>query len=159
MIRTSLNLASIYYINYSASKFSPYILYKILIMHGIFFIFLDPISLTRGFSQQVKVSYVYSCNRFYVQLSSKENELTTLMADLQEICQSNESMDPATLKSGLPCCALYEVDGQWYRSQVVEVVGDGVIVRYIDYGNEEPVANTQLKNIDGEQLTVLRPQV
>lgn len=81
------------------------------------------------------------------------------MADLQEICQNNDPMDPASLKTGLPCCALYEADGQWYRSQVVEVVGDNVVVRYIDYGNEEPVPSVQLKNIDGEQLTVLRPQV
>lgn len=81
------------------------------------------------------------------------------MADLQEICQLNDSMDPTTLKSGLPCCALYEADGQWYRSQVVYMVGDNVIVRYIDYGNEESVSSTLLKNIDGEQLTVLRPQV
>lgn len=113
----------------------------------------------RGFSQSVKVSFVYSCNRFYVQLSSKEAELTNLMSDLQEICQSNDNMDPGLLKAGLPCCALYESDGQWYRSQVVKLMGASALVRYIDYGNEEEVSVSLLKNIDGEQLTVLRPQV
>lgn len=81
------------------------------------------------------------------------------MTDLQEICQSTDVMDSGSLKAGLPCCALFETDGQWYRSQVCEVLVDNVIVRYIDYGNEEAVAIMQLKNIDGEQLTVLRPQV
>ncbi|XP_018571230.1 maternal protein tudor isoform X2 [Anoplophora glabripennis] len=118
----------------------------------------EPVSLTRGFSQLVKVSYVYSCSRFYVQLVSKENELLKLMLDLQASCQTNESMDPSTLKVGLPCCALFESDQQWYRSQIVEVLGDTIKVRYIDYGNEEVVPCAQLKIIDGEQLTVLRPQ-
>ncbi|KAJ8954517.1 hypothetical protein NQ318_000749 [Aromia moschata] len=118
----------------------------------------DPISLNRGFSQPVKVSYVYSCNRFYVQLANKENELLNLMLDLQSICQTNDLMDPCSIKVGLPCCALFVSDQQWYRSQIVEVMGDNVKVRYIDYGNEETVPISQLKIIDGEQLTVLRPQ-
>lgn len=119
----------------------------------------EPIPLAKGFSQQVKVSFVYSCNRFYIQLSSKETELVDLMKNLQEICQMNESIDVSSLQAGLPCCALYESDGLWYRSQVVEVLGTNVIVRYIDYGNEESIPSCQLKNIDGEHLTVLRPQV
>lgn len=118
----------------------------------------EPVSLTRGFSQLVKVSYVYSCNRFYVQLVSKENELLKLMLDLQASCQTNESMDPSILKVDLPCCALFESDQKWYRSQIVAVLGDNIKVRYIDYGNEEVVPCSQLKIIDGEQLTVLRPQ-
>lgn len=78
----------------------------------------EPIALTRGFSQQVKISYVYSCNRFYVQLANKEDELTSLMQDLQDICVTNEAMDPSSIKVGVPCCALYDEDGQWYRAQV-----------------------------------------
>lgn len=135
--------------------------FPIFFLHSyrVFWSISEPIQLTRGFSQQVKVSYVHSCSRIYVQLSSKETELTSLMADLQEICETNESLDAMMLTDGLPCCAMYEVDGQWYRSQVVEVLGDSVLVRYIDYGNEEAVPITLLKDIDGEQLTVLRPQV
>lgn len=41
---------------------------------------------------------------------------------------------------------------------MVEVLGANVKVRYIDYGNEEVVPSNQLKIIEGEQLTVLRPQ-
>ncbi|KAG5895989.1 hypothetical protein JTB14_005095 [Gonioctena quinquepunctata] len=118
----------------------------------------EPISLNRGFSQPVKVSFVYSCSRFYVQLISKENELTNLMLELQEICQTNGLLEPSGIKTDLPCCALFLADSQWYRSQVMEVLGETVKVRYIDYGNEEEVLITHLKSIDGEQLTVLRPQ-
>ncbi|CAH0557520.1 unnamed protein product [Brassicogethes aeneus] len=119
----------------------------------------EPMSLNRGFSQPVKVSFVYSCNRFYVQLCSKEEELLNMMLDLQNNCASSDCMDPSTLTVGLPCCALYEGDQKWYRSQIVEILPENAVkVRYIDYGNEEVVSNSVLRLVQGEQLTVLRPQ-
>lgn len=118
----------------------------------------EPISLQRGFSQPVKVSFVYSCNRFYVQLVSKESELVKLMVELQVNCLNNETLYPESVKIGLPCCALFEIDQQWYRAEIVEILDNSVKVRYIDYGNEDTVPNSHLKIIDGEQLTVLRPQ-
>lgn len=80
------------------------------------------------------------------------------MTELQEVCMSSDPMDPTAIKVDLPCCALFSADGLWYRSQVVEVVNDNIKVRYIDYGNEETVPVDQLKTIEGEILTVLRPQ-
>uniref|UniRef100_A0A6P7FIK6 Uncharacterized protein LOC114328275 isoform X2 n=1 Tax=Diabrotica virgifera virgifera TaxID=50390 RepID=A0A6P7FIK6_DIAVI len=118
----------------------------------------EPVMLVRGFSQPVKVSFVYSCNRFYVQLVKKEQELTTLMEELQSLCLESAFMDFSSVKPGIPCCAQYSEDQMWYRSQVTEVQGNVVTVRYIDYGNEESVAIDQLKNIEGEILTVLKPQ-
>lgn len=67
-------------------------------------------------------------------------------------------MYPESVKIGLPCCALFEIDQQWYRAEIVEILDNSVKVRYIDYGNEDTVPNSHLKIIDGEQLTVLRPQ-
>ncbi|XP_066262033.1 maternal protein tudor isoform X3 [Euwallacea similis] len=117
----------------------------------------EPLILNRGLTLPVKISYVFSCNRFYVQLLSKEAELEKLMAELQVSCQSS---DPVyEIKLGLPCCALFEEDQFWYRSEIVEVVDkNNVRVRYIDYGNEEVVPVTNLKTVEGELLTVLRPQ-
>ncbi|CAG9833553.1 unnamed protein product [Diabrotica balteata] len=118
----------------------------------------EPVILMRGFSQPVKVSYVYSCNRFYVQLVKKEQELTTLMEELQSLCLDSSFMELSSIKPGIPCCAQYSEDQMWYRSQVTEMSGNLVTVRYIDYGNEESVPIDQLKNIEGEILTVLKPQ-
>ncbi|XP_056634538.1 maternal protein tudor-like [Diorhabda sublineata] len=118
----------------------------------------DPLTLTRGFSQPVKVTFVYSCNRFYVQLANKENELRSLMDNLQELCQDDTFMDSSSIKPDVPCCALFVNDGLWYRSQVVDVKENNVKVRYIDYGNEELIPISQLKDIDSEVMTVLRPQ-
>ncbi|XP_008191203.2 maternal protein tudor isoform X2 [Tribolium castaneum] len=119
----------------------------------------DHITLHRGFSQTVKISYVFSCNRFYVQLKAKQDELLRLMLDIQVLCNEAETLNSNTIKVGLPCYALYEGDQQWYRSQIVEVLGAGQVkVHYVDYGNEEVVSMNLLKPIEGKQLTKMRPQ-
>ncbi|XP_076270545.1 tudor domain containing protein isoform X2 [Rhynchophorus ferrugineus] len=119
----------------------------------------EPLLLNRGFTQPVKVSYVFSCNRFYVQLAAKEQELLKVMEDLQISCKTNDTIDVNEIKLGLPCCALYQVDQVWYRSEIVDIIDrENVKVRYIDYGNEEVISIAHLKMIEGELLTVLRPQ-
>ncbi|XP_063903150.1 maternal protein tudor isoform X3 [Zophobas morio] len=119
----------------------------------------DHISLNRGFSQPVKVSYVFSCNRFYVQLKTRLDELVKLMLDIQVLCRDVDPLSNNMIKKGMPCYALYEGDQQWYRSQIVEALGGGKAkVQYVDYGNEEIVSISLLKPIEGRQLTILRPQ-
>ncbi|XP_044268321.1 maternal protein tudor-like isoform X2 [Tribolium madens] len=119
----------------------------------------DHISLHRGFTQTVKISFVFSCNRFYVQLKAKQDDLLRLMLDIQVLCREADSFKSNMVKVGLPCYALYEGDQQWYRSQIVEVLGAGQVkVHYVDYGNEEVVSVNLLKPIEGKQLTILRPQ-
>jgi hypothetical protein len=119
----------------------------------------EHISLNRGFSQPIKVSYVFSCNRFYVQLKSKEDDLLRLMLDIQGLCRDSDGINNNKIKVGLPCYALFEADQQWYRSQIVEVQGGTKAkVQYVDYGNEEVVSTSALKPIEGKQLTILRPQ-
>lgn len=116
----------------------------------------DPFVLNRGLSQDVKVSYVYSCNRFFVQLKSKVDELNNLMEELQCVC---DKMEPVkALKEGEPCCALFESDGQWYRAQVVSNDNNGVKVRYVDYGNEEVVVPHNLRKPQPEHVTGFKPQ-
>lgn len=118
----------------------------------------DPIVLNRGLSQDVKVSYVYSCSRFFIQLKSKEEELANLMSGLQEMCAQTAPVHANGLKEGEPCCALFEGDGQWYRAQVLSCDKDGFKVRYIDYGNEEVVSMHNLRKPRPEYVTGYKPQ-
>lgn len=118
----------------------------------------DAAQLTRGSSQEVKVSYVYSCNKFYVQLKLKENELNQAMSELQLKCSNKNVFPESEIKEGMPCCALYESDQQWYRAQVLHSRGDNVTVRYIDFGNEEVVPVSRLIVPDSQQVIMLRPQ-
>ncbi|XP_025835446.1 maternal protein tudor-like isoform X2 [Agrilus planipennis] len=118
----------------------------------------EPIQLTRGFSQEVHVSYVYSCSRFYVQLKSKEEDLRRVMAELQVNCPHKPQLCIDQINIGQPCCALFESDGLWYRAQVLNVDDNQIRVIYVDYGNEEVVSLENLRIPQGELLTVLRPQ-
>lgn len=119
----------------------------------------DHVPLNRGFSQAIKVSYVSSCNKFYVQLKSKQDDLLKLMLDIQVVCREGTTFNSNMLKVGLPCYALYAGDQQWYRSEIVEILDDTQIkVHYVDYGNDEVVYVNLLKPIEGKQLTILRPQ-
>lgn len=117
----------------------------------------EPLNLMRG-SHEVRVSYVYSCNRFYVQLKSKEEDLNTLMVSLQNKSMGLPKLSKDMLKPGQPCLALYEADNQWYRAQILQVNPNGVLVRYVDYGNEETVTAGNLKCLEVEQVISLRPQ-
>nr|XP_022905962.1 maternal protein tudor-like isoform X2 [Onthophagus taurus] len=116
----------------------------------------EPISLPRGFSQDVKVSFVMSCNKFYVQLKSKEIELQNLMSTLSETCNDRPLLDEENIRQGVPCYALY-TDEVWYRAQVVSV-GKEIRVKYVDYGNEEVVAINDLREPISEHIFMLKPQ-
>lgn len=50
--------------------------------------FPNVISLHRGFTRPVKVTFVYSCNKFFIHLMNNGDELNHLMADLQIYCNS-----------------------------------------------------------------------
>lgn len=113
----------------------------------------DSAVLNRGLSQDVRVSYVFSCNKFFVQLKNKEEDLNRLMVELQEVYPKLPPVQG--VKEGVPCCAFYEADGQWYRAQVLSVAKDQISVRYVDYGNEEPVVAQNLRNPMSEHVTGL----
>lgn len=58
--------------------------------------------------------------------------------------------------SGLPCCALFESDQLWYRSEIVDVMdSENVKVKYIDFGNEEIIAIAHLRMIEGELVIIV----
>ncbi len=44
--------------------------------------------------------------------------------------------------AGLPCIAKYDEDGLWYRAQLLKVLSDGILVRYVDYGHVAIISHT-----------------
>lgn len=75
------------------------------------------------------------------------------MLELQEVYPKLPPIQ--SVKEGIPCCAFYVVDGQWYRAQVLSAEKDQILVRYVDYGNEEPVNAQNLRNPKSEHVTGL----
>lgn len=118
----------------------------------------EPLSLSRGVSYEVKVTYVSSCNKFYVQLVAKQDDLTNLMLNLQKSVTKLNQLKPDMLKNGAPCCALYTFDKQWYRAQIINSDVNKIEIRYVDYGNEEVASLSNLRMPNSQQLISLRPQ-
>ncbi|KFV70976.1 Tudor domain-containing protein 6, partial [Dryobates pubescens] len=58
------------------------------------------------------------------------------------------------IESGDACLVKYSEDGKFYRAKVMSVKGDIVVVRHVDYGSEEAVSMTMVKQIPCELLKV-----
>lgn len=114
--------------------------------------------LSRGLNQDIRVCFVYGCNKIYVQLKSKGNELQQLMNGLQETCHSRPLFGRDELKVGSPCCVPFPDDNMWYRGEILEINGDCFKVKYVDFGNENIVEYTNIKVPLPEHVTALRPQ-
>lgn len=80
------------------------------------------------------------------------------MEELQNSCLSAIPLQLSEIKPGLPCCALFQTDDQWYRAEVLSIEGTSIQVRYVDYGNEETVDLSNLRRPVAEQITCLFPQ-
>ncbi|XP_078589209.1 tudor domain-containing protein 1-like isoform X2 [Branchiostoma floridae x Branchiostoma japonicum] len=68
-----------------------------------------------------------------------------LIAGLPEAISQNKQ-EPYMPRVGELCCALWEMDGMWYRAEVMEVMSNSQLkVFFLDYGNTETVttANTR----------------
>ncbi|KYN20203.1 Maternal protein tudor [Trachymyrmex cornetzi] len=112
--------------------------------------------LTKDFQEVVYVSYVESCKKFFVQLDSGVKSLESIMAGLTQYAKTASTLNIAQLKAGQPCAALY--DSQWYRAQILGIVGDKVKVVYVDYGNEEVLPVISLRVIHDDLVTKLPAQ-
>lgn len=71
---------------------------------------------------------------------------------------SARSEVPKTLRIGELCLARYPLDGHFYRSSVVDHVGDGLItVRFIDYGNAEDIKMEDIRTMNNRFLQDEKP--
>lgn len=76
--------------------------------------FQEPPRLPRGMKDLVQVSFVESCNKFFVQLDTCVKSLNSVMVCLEEYAKTAPQLEECYLKVGWPCCALYAVDQQWF---------------------------------------------
>lgn len=67
--------------------------------------------LPKDVQEIVQVSYVGSCQKFFVQLVSGEKSLQSIMAGLAQYAKTASAFNISQLKIGLPCAALY--DSEW----------------------------------------------
>nr|XP_042912960.1 RING finger protein 17 [Parasteatoda tepidariorum] len=69
-----------------------------------------------------------------------------LIAELREKADSFPKLKEPL--PGMPCCAKYSYDQNWYRCEVTDLTEDGVVVLYVDYGNTEVVSPNDLRELE-----------
>jgi tudor domain-containing protein 1/4/6/7 len=99
------------------------------------------------------VSFVDEAGVFYVQLTSDDESREALSEKLQDECATADVKVPGPCV-GLACCAKFSEDEAWYRAVVEKVKGDQVTVRFVDFGNTDCVASSDLRELSAESLAV-----
>nr|CAD7193949.1 unnamed protein product [Timema douglasi] len=84
--------------------------------------------------------------------------LNKVMTTLETHCETASILQPKLFRVGMPCCALYSEDNQWYRAQILSITPHSVNVHYIDYGNTDSIQYSMLKEISPSLVEILGAQ-
>ncbi|XP_012677835.2 tudor domain-containing 6 isoform X2 [Clupea harengus] len=102
-----------------------------------------------GVVTEVYISHVNSLGSFFVQLVEDEDQIHSLVEELNtdQLC-SQSNVNVRTLQEGDVVGALYPDDESWYRAVVKKVNDSGsILVEFIDFGNEATVMSTMVNSL------------
>lgn len=116
------------------------------------------LALNKGQKNNVIVSYIEGCKKFFVQLKECAESLNSLMLALAATSDNAPNLEQTDIQIGRSCCAFYSGDSQWYRAKILVISPPNVTVKYVDYGNEETVPETSLKKIDTKFVDIIPAQ-
>ncbi|XP_056333407.1 tudor domain-containing 6-like [Danio aesculapii] len=109
-----------------------------------------------GYASDVYVSHFNSPSNFFVQLTTDEDEIFSLLEKLNSSSISDAQVELNLLQSGDLVRAEYPDDGAWYRA-VVQNKRDGMVqVQFIDFGNEVTLLPPKIKQLDKQFLSTPR---
>ena len=87
---------------------------------------------------------------FYLQKKSSEDQVNELMEKLLTHCGSTADTQPSHVLPGMAVIAMLDVDGAWYRGQIVEQKEDTYSVFSVDFGN--------IETIDPDRILPMAPE-
>lgn len=87
---------------------------------------------------EVYVPHVDSPSQFWLQRTDNNAALTAIQAHLQ-LEVSNLPAIEGIPEEGTLCVAIYSIDDNWYRAEVLDADEDITTVRFIDYGNTDVI--------------------
>lgn len=106
-------------------------------------------ALDEGYVTEVYLSHCNNPSSFYVHLKSEEDEIFSLLNELNSPQLSSAQIDLHVLQAGDIVRAEYPSDGAWYRAVVQNKEDDDKIhVRYIDFGNEGTLPPLKIRQLD-----------
>ncbi|KAK9959415.1 hypothetical protein ABG768_009543 [Culter alburnus] len=112
--------------------------------------------LDAGYVSDIYISHCNSPSSFFVQLTSDEDEIFSLLDKLNSAPLSDEQVELNLLQSGDLVKAEYPADGAWYRA-VVQNKRDGVVqVQFIDFGNEVTLLPLKVRQLGKQFLSTPR---
>ncbi|XP_057327962.1 maternal protein tudor-like isoform X2 [Microplitis mediator] len=109
--------------------------------------------LTAGTRENVHVSYVHACSKFFVQLAKNVLDMEALSNHLIECVKIAPPIKASTIRPGLKCLAHSSADSEWYRAEVISVADNQVTVHYVDYGNDETIPCNAIRSIRSDDIT------
>lgn len=95
---------------------------------------------------QVVVTHIATPHSFYLQLVHNQG-LAAIMRKVQSV---ESTSPPEKVSIGQLVAAKYSEDNIWYRAQVETIDGNNLTVKYIDYGNVEPVTLENVRPLGPE---------
>lgn len=107
-------------------------------------------NLVLGKAYQAYVSHVESMDNVYLHLV--ERDPSHFLDSIQEVCKSLPKLPASQVQQGTVCLARFSEDGLLYRSLVIACSGTQCEVMFVDYGNHEIKATSELISIPPEFL-------
>ncbi|XP_063402953.1 staphylococcal nuclease domain-containing protein 1-like [Mytilus trossulus] len=105
--------------------------------------------------KNVVVTEVNEDLSFFAQYVDNGPQLEKLMEQLRTEMESNPPLPGAySPKKGDLCAAKFSQDGQWYRAKVEKNEKGKFTVLFIDYGNREKTASTELATLPASYQTL-----
>ena len=101
---------------------------------------------------EATLTHSNNLSSFYLQKKSSEDQVNELMEKLLTHCGSTTDTPPTDVLPGMAVIAMLDVDGSWYRGQIVEQKEDSYSVFSVDYGNIETMSADQILPIALEFL-------
>ncbi|XDV42759.1 hypothetical protein PO909_011372 [Leuciscus waleckii] len=113
-------------------------------------------ALDAGYVSDIYVSHCNSPSSFFVQLTSDEDEIFSILDKLHSDQSSDAQVELNLLQSGDLVRAEYPADGAWYRA-VVQNKRDGMVqVQFIDFGNEATLLPLKIRQLGKQFLSTPR---
>jgi staphylococcal nuclease domain-containing protein 1 len=113
---------------------------------------VDPALAARG-CIRCALTEIVDCSTFFVQLLDNDN--------LSKVARLSHDFDPSSaaalqepIKYGVKCWGKFREDNQWYRGTVLRKVARNYIISFFDYGNEDEVELSQLRQLSGKALEI-----
>lgn len=84
--------------------------------------------------------------KFFIQLKDNAKQLNEIRQCVNEFCATNnESYEPVVDEMVL---TKFSMDGEWYRSRVLEIERDNVCIQFLDFGNKDITKVTDIRKPD-----------